>query len=160
MSIEPERRSFATRGGWWVVGQVAVFIALAAVFALTPRDETALPVVIIGWFLVGLGALLAVDAFSRMRRHLTPYPAPIEGAPLLRAGAFGVVRHPIYSALLLEVFGFGLAFGSTWTSVATFGLAAFFAAKLTHEERLLSAAHPEYVEYQRRVPWRLIRGLW
>ena len=160
MSVEPAGQSFAARGGWWVVGQVAAFAALAAVFALTPRDETGLPVVIIGWFLVGLGALLAADAFTRIRRHLTPYPAPVEGAPLLRGGAFGVVRHPIYSALLLEVFGFGLALGSTWTSVATFGLAAFFAAKLTHEECLLAAAHPDYAEYQRRVPWRLIRGLW
>jgi protein-S-isoprenylcysteine O-methyltransferase Ste14 len=61
---------------------------------------------------------------------------------------------------VLEVFGFGLAFGSTWTSVGAFGLAFFFGAKLTHEERLLVAARPDYADYQQRVPWRLIRGLW
>jgi protein-S-isoprenylcysteine O-methyltransferase Ste14 len=153
-------RDFAGRGGWWVVGQVMAFIVLAIVFAVTPRDDFGLPVVVMGWVLVGAGGLLAADAVVRIRRHLTPYPAPLDGAPLLRGGAYGVVRHPLYAALILEVFGFGLAFGSTWTSVATFGLAGFFAAKLTHEERLLLKAHPDYAVYQRRVPWRLIRGLW
>jgi protein-S-isoprenylcysteine O-methyltransferase Ste14 len=152
--------SFTERGGWWVVAQVVAFVVLATVFAATPRDETNLALEIIGWVLVGAGAWLAGDAVIRIRRHLTPYPAPVEGAPLLNAGAFAVVRHPIYAALVLEVFGFGLALGSTWTSVGAFGLAGFFGAKLTHEERLLVAAHPDYAEYQRRVPWRLIRGLW
>jgi len=143
-----------------VVGQIVAFVALGVVFARTPRDEFGLPIAIIGWILVGLGLLLAGDAVMRIRGHLTPYPAPVDGAPLLRSGAFGVVRHPIYGALLLEVFGFGLALGSTWTSVGAFVLGAFFAAKLTHEERLLVQAHPEYTDYQNRVPWRLIRGLW
>lgn len=136
------------------------FVALAVVFALTPRDETNVGLVVIGWVLVAAGAWLAGDALMRIRQHLTPYPSPVDGAPLHRAGAYAVVRHPIYAALVLEVFGFGLVFGSTWTAVGAFGLAGFFGAKLTHEERLLGAAHPEYGEYQRRVPWRLIRGLW
>lgn len=160
MTSDTGATTFSERGGWWVAGQVVAFVSVGAVFALTPRDEVGLPIVIIGWTLVGLGLLLAGDAVMRIRGHLTPYPAPVEGAPLLRAGAFGVVRHPIYGALLLEVFGFGLALGSTWTSVAAFALAGFFGAKLTHEERLLAEAHPDYADYQRRVPWRLIRGLW
>jgi protein-S-isoprenylcysteine O-methyltransferase Ste14 len=151
---------FAARGGWWVVGQVVSFSALALVFALTPRDELGLAVNIIGWGFVAIGGLLAGDAVIRIRNHLTPYPAPLDGAPLLRGGAYRFVRHPLYGALVLEVFGFGLALGSTWTAVGAFGLSGFFAAKLTHEERLLAAAHPDYAEYQRRVPWRLIRGLW
>jgi protein-S-isoprenylcysteine O-methyltransferase Ste14 len=153
-------RGFTGRGGWWVVGQVVAFLVLAVVFAATPRDDLGLPVEVLGWVLVGAGGLLAADAVVRIRGHLTPYPAPVDGAPLHRGGAYGVVRHPIYAALVLEVFGLGLALGSTWTSVAAFGLAGFFAAKLSHEEQLLLAAHPDYAVYQRRVPWRLIRGLW
>ncbi|MDJ0961726.1 MAG: isoprenylcysteine carboxylmethyltransferase family protein [Acidimicrobiia bacterium] len=152
--------SFREKGGWWVVAQVVAFLALAVVFAVTPRDEGNIGLVVIGWVLVGAGVWLAGDAVVRIRQHLTPYPAPVAGAPLRKGGAYAVVRHPIYAALVLEVFGFGLAFGSTWTSVGAFLLAAFFGAKLTHEERLLVAEHPDYEEYQKRVPWRLVRGLW
>lgn len=143
-----------------MVAQVGLFVALAAVFALSPRDEVDLPIIIIGLVFVAGGLWLAFDAVSRIRGDLTPYPAPVEGAPLHRGGAYAVVRHPMYSALVLQVFGFGLVFGSTWTSVGAFALGAFFGAKLTHEERLLLERHPDYAEYQRRVPWRLIRGLW
>jgi len=143
-----------------VVGQVACFVVLATVYALTPRDDIHLAVRVIGWVFIGAGAWLAADAVVRIRGHLTPYPAPLEGSPLLRIGAYGVVRHPIYGALVLEVFGIGLALGSTWTSVGAFGLGFFFAMKLQHEERFLCATYPDYEDYQRRVPWRLIRGLW
>ena len=160
MTEDQSRAGFTARGGWWVVGQVVAFTILALVFALTPRDDLGLPVAVIGWVLVGAGAWLAADAVARIRGHLTPYPAPLDGAPLLRGGAYRLVRHPIYGALILEVFGLGLALGSTWLAVGAVGLSAFFAAKLTHEEHLLTAAHPDYAEYQRRVPWRLIRGLW
>jgi protein-S-isoprenylcysteine O-methyltransferase Ste14 len=107
--------------------------------------------------IVGIGLLVqAVLAFRAAQRMLGPAlvatPAPVSQAVLRQSGIYGIVRHPIYAAILSGVFGWALL----WNSVACLILAVlcsgFFLAKIRYEEALLMDRFPEYDQYRRQVP--------
>jgi protein-S-isoprenylcysteine O-methyltransferase Ste14 len=73
-------------------------------------------------------------------------------------GPYGVVRHPIYLGWLLMVFGVPEMNGTRLTFAVVSSLYLVLAIPL--EERSLVAASTAYREYQSKVRWRLIPGLW
>ena len=109
--------------------------------------------------LLCVAVILMVCGFSFTiwaRRHLGRYWSATvtlkEGHKVIESGPYGLVRHPIYSGLLLSMAATVMTIG-TWQSVC--GYAALVAAlifKLATEERLLTANLGEaYKEYQKRV---------
>ncbi len=136
------------------------FIALWALFkfylkwdrALAPAAvEPALTVV--GALLVAAGAALAVWGKLRLGRWFSATFGVKEGHELVTDGPFAITRHPIYSGLLLMLFGSALA----WDSLLTLLLALLFSMTLffhTVYEELLFERHfgDAYREYRRRVP--------
>ena len=82
---------------------------------------------------------------------------PIFGAPLVESGAYRLIRHPIYSGLVLAAIGWGLVAGSTLAIAAAGLLFLLFVGKSRREEAGLVAVHPEYRAYQcrtkRPIPW-------
>jgi protein-S-isoprenylcysteine O-methyltransferase Ste14 len=78
---------------------------------------------------------------------------------LIVAGPYAVVRHPIYSGLLLAMLGTAIAGGELRMYLATAILFGAYWYKLRLEEQLLVAAMGErYVEYKQRT-YALIPGL-
>jgi protein-S-isoprenylcysteine O-methyltransferase Ste14 len=70
---------------------------------------------------------------------------------LVRTGPYKYVRHPIYSGILLALFGTAAIIGE-WPSVIAFGLAvATLVYKSRIEERLMREKFPEYEEYRRET---------
>jgi protein-S-isoprenylcysteine O-methyltransferase Ste14 len=103
------------------------------------------------------GALVAGRGVWDLRPSLSPFPRPIAGSPLIESGAYRLIRHPIYSGLVLGAIGWGLVTGSV-VAIGTAGLLfLLFAGKSRREEVWLAAEHPEYAAYQMRtkrlVPW-------
>jgi protein-S-isoprenylcysteine O-methyltransferase Ste14 len=83
-------------------------------------------------------------------------PAPV---PLVTRGLYGLVRHPVYFAWLLMVFG---SPRMTMTRLI-FALVSsgYLAIAIPIEERsLIHRFGAEYRAYQRQVRWRLIPGLY
>jgi protein-S-isoprenylcysteine O-methyltransferase Ste14 len=122
--------------------------------SLTPWGPA---VSVVGIVAIVAGCGVAARGMWDLRSALTPFPAPIAGAPIVESGAYRLIRHPIYSGLVLAAIGWGLVAGSTVT-IATAGLLfLLFAGKSGREEAWLLAAHPEYGAYQRRtkrlIPW-------
>ncbi len=149
-----------TRGEWYVVVQAALLLMVALAPWLDPTRRDAgwsIPALAAGAVLVLLGIVLAAAGLLALGRNLTPLPRPKEGAALVESGAYALVRHPIYTGIILGAFGWALA----WRSPATLALAAvllaFFDVKSRREERWLVEAFPRYADYQRRVkkllPW-------
>jgi len=103
------------------------------------------------------GFVLAVWGARSLGPALTPGTRPMVGAPLVTAGAYAHVRHPIYLGIVLFLAGYTLAW-SNWTLALLLGLAArtYFDAKARAEERWLSARHPLYQSYMRHVPRRVL----
>ena len=74
-------------------------------------------------------------------------------------GPYRVVRHPIYLGWILMVFGVP---DMTWTRFAFAAISsAYLVIAIPFEERSLVAAFGDtYRDYQRRVRWRIVPGIW
>ena len=124
-------------GGWWPRDTVVLWCSALVVFG---------GLVIAIWGIIGLGPAL------------TASPIPKQEAKLVTSGIYSFVRNPIYTGLM--ILGAGLfVFGASWWHLATWvALIVLLAIKARWEERMLSAAHPEFAEYAARVG-RLVPGI-
>jgi protein-S-isoprenylcysteine O-methyltransferase Ste14 len=84
---------------------------------------------------------------------------PAAHVPLQTGGVYGFVRHPLYFAWVLMVFGTPHL---TFTRLAFAAIStAYLAIAIPLEERALVATFgAEYREYQQRVRWRMLPGLY
>lgn len=148
------------RGELWVVGQ---FVLLAAIL-LSPSQIAGLPAWPEGlrWAGAALGLALglagvgvALAAARTLGASLTPFPRPRDGATLVQHGIYGVVRHPIYSGIVLGALGWSLLRASLPSLLLTLALALFFDRKARREEAWLLEAYPGYREYMARVRRRV-----
>ena len=75
-------------------------------------------------------------------------------------GLYNVVRHPMYAGSPFVHLGLSLWLGS-YTAAAFVSLPiALLAARIGLEERFLRRELPGYSEYMKRVPYRLLPGIW
>jgi len=150
------------RGGAWVLVQGALLIGFLILPAYPGRAPGAgsgathaLTIGAVVLWAAGIG--LFVSAARGLGRSLTPFPAPAERGRLVRTGAYRLVRHPIYSALILGAAGVAIYWASLPHAAGVLLLFAFFDLKARREEALLRARYPEYDDYRRRVrrliPW-------
>ena len=133
---------------------VGAQLALLVAIAIPDRHLHLQPV---GAVLVALGAALGGWALRVMGRHLRIMPEPAAGARLLRRGPYRLVRHPMYSALILGCPGWLLC-DFSWTRLACFAaLLPVLVFKAAREERLLGEKFPDYAAYRaasrRFIPW-------
>lgn len=143
---------FGSRGEWWVVVQLLLMLAVGASATLAPPSPSiGESLARAGAVLLIAGVALAVMGAASLGDNLTPYPKPRDGARLVTSGAYAIVRHPIYTALVAIAFGWGLASRRLPTIAAAFALLILFDLKSRREERWLVERFPEYAEYQRRV---------
>jgi protein-S-isoprenylcysteine O-methyltransferase Ste14 len=75
-------------------------------------------------------------------------------------GPYRLVRHPIYTMALMMYLGTTLVFPVWWNGLAFVGLLVMHLLKTWSEDRFLRAELTGYAEYQTRVRFRLIPGVW
>jgi protein-S-isoprenylcysteine O-methyltransferase Ste14 len=128
-----------------------------AAFAPGRGDAGAIRLVV-GIALLAVGLVVAVASARALGRALTPLPSPRPGAPLSRRGPYRVVRHPIYTGLMLLAVGASLV-GSAWAFMPALALVVFLDRKATKEEEWLLQAHPDYDELRATVRWKFLPGV-
>jgi len=102
-----------------------------------------------GW---GLG----IYVLSHLGRALSIMP---EARRLVTTGPYAVIRHPLYVAEAIGLFGLTLQFLS-WPALLLFAVQCGFQfLRMFNEERVLTAAFPAYEDYARRTA-RLIPGVY
>ena len=143
---------------WALVAAQFVFLLLLGFLpwgSLWPRDVST---IVIGLVLVALGVGIALAAGGALGRSLTPSPIPKADGQLVTGGVYGLVRHPIYSGLL--VLGLGLvAIGASLLHLlAWVALLSILMAKARFEDLMLLGQYPGYRDYAARVG-RLVPGL-
>ncbi|MDD2365873.1 MAG: isoprenylcysteine carboxylmethyltransferase family protein [Desulfuromonadaceae bacterium] len=145
-----------SRGEWYLVVQAVIFLLLG----FGPRGYQLLPVwpypysliaTVSGVVLMLAGTLLALAGTNNLGRNLTPLPKPKRDTFLVVTGAYALVRHPIYSGLILFSFGLGFWLQSWLTLVYAILLLLFFDIKSRREEKWLVDVFPEYVAYRKRA---------
>ncbi|CAE6428941.1 unnamed protein product [Rhizoctonia solani] len=86
-----------------------------------------------------------------------------ERPELVKTGPYRLVRHPMYSAIMLSMGGMAGAFWN-WIPVSALGiLAVLFAIKMPMEENVIlnhEVIGSEYAAYKRKVPSRVIPYIW
>lgn len=143
---------------WALVAAQFVFLLLLGFLpwgSLWPRDVAT---IVIGLVLVALGVGIALAAGGALGRSLTPSPIPKADGQLVTGGVYGLVRHPIYSGLL--VLGLGLvAIGASLLHLlAWIALLSILMAKARFEDLMLLGQYPGYHDYAARVG-RLVPGI-
>ncbi|MBM4264599.1 MAG: isoprenylcysteine carboxylmethyltransferase family protein [Deltaproteobacteria bacterium] len=144
------------RGEWYVVAQGALFLLIVFgpragagwPFAAAPYDWLGS---ISGIALIATGGLLSFAGIFGLGRNLTPLPRPKETASLVQSGPYRIVRHPIYSGLIMVVLGWGMTAHDWLLLVYAVLTLVFFDVKSRREERWLKEKFPEYGDYQARV---------
>jgi protein-S-isoprenylcysteine O-methyltransferase Ste14 len=143
---------------WSLVGAQFVFLLLLGFLPwgdVWPRGVAA---VVIGVGLAAVGFGIALAAGAGLGRTLTPSPVPRADGVLVTSGMYALVRHPIYSGLLLLGVGLVVIGGSVLHVIAWFGLLAVLMVKSRLEERMLFGQYADYAAYAARVG-RLVPGV-
>ena len=83
-----------------------------------------------------------------------------EGQTVVSTGLYGIVRHPMYAATLLLFLSMPLVLGSVPAFVVFLCYPAIIAKRIRNEEKVLARDLPGYVDYMKKVRWRLIPYIW
>ena len=144
--------SFATRGGWWVVGQSILMLTAVMLAVMYPGRFSSLPIIALGFVLLSVGGYFGIAGVIVLGKNRTPFPQPRAGSQLIQHAIYARVRHPLYTSVMLASLGWALIWQSVASFVAALALLPFFHAKARREERWLNQTFTGYVDYARRVP--------
>ncbi len=145
-----------SRGEWYVIVQGVLFVLIAVgPITVDVRPDVPGGVRVVTWVIGGVlgavGLLLSVAGLWGLGNNLSPLPHPKDDATLVQGGAYRMVRHPIYSGLIMGATGWALLNLSLITGSYAVVLLLFFDIKSRREERYLAAKFPAYAAYQKRV---------
>lgn len=79
---------------------------------------------------------------------------------LISTGPYAWIRHPMYLAVVIMYVLTPLALGSYWAVLPALSLIVILVARIQNEEKVLLRELPGYRDYQNRVRYRLIPGVW
>src|SRR4029078_8675303 len=115
---------------------------------------------------LGLAMYLLSIAFIMWVFRENSFAAPVVKVQAERhhrvvsSGPYAVVRHPMYSGIMLFFVGVPLLLGSWWGVAIAPLFAVLFGIRARIEERALVEGLPGYADYAERGRYRLVPGLW
>lgn len=83
-----------------------------------------------------------------------------KGQQVISTGPYAVVRHPMYTGLIMMTLFTPLALGSYWALIFAALFIPINVLRIRKEEALLGRELPGYADYCRKVRYRLIPLLW
>ena len=151
----------AWRRGWWIWFPVAALMFVvrrAILFSVSAVLWQVTPLLgIVADAMTVIGLLIALWARRMLGTNWSASVVFKERHELIEGGPYRVVRHPIYSGVLLMLFGTMLVWGRLVGVVAFVVIIAGLSVKASLEERLLMRHFPDaYARYRRRVRAALI----
>lgn len=127
------------------------------------RHWSSLPVVmnVVGGLLIVLGFLATLAVF-RANSFAAPQVRVQRDREqrVIDTGPYAIVRHPMYAAAILYLFGMPLLLGSAYGLLVPPLFIVGVSLRAIAEENKLARELPGYADYMMRVRWRLIPGVW
>jgi protein-S-isoprenylcysteine O-methyltransferase Ste14 len=143
--------NFLRRGGIWVLGQSVLLCAVIAGGLLCRSQWQSFALTLGGGFLLLIAVGCGLAGTVSLGRNLTPFPKPAAGARMVETGIYGLMRHPLYTAVFCGSVGWALVWRSWPALLAALALAPLFDAKARREEAWLRQQFPEYAGYEQRA---------
>jgi protein-S-isoprenylcysteine O-methyltransferase Ste14 len=145
--------------------QTFAVILMAAIFILSALDHAR------GWSSVWTATVLIADAFVLLGFFVmflafrdNAFAAAIIQVDVeqsvIDTGLYARVRHPMYVGAIILFLATPPALGSWWGLIPVVLLIAMIAWRLLDEESYLARNLPGYDDYRRKVPARLVPGVW
>ena len=141
---------------------VPLFLGMLAVAALDHRfGWSAVPtaVAVVGQALAAASYVLVFFVF----RENTFASSVVEvdtGQTVVATGPYRVVRHPMYTGVVLGALATPVALGSTWAEVFFVPIVGILVMRILAEERFLRERLGGYTEYTGKTRYRLVPGAW
>ncbi|MEN6326834.1 MAG: isoprenylcysteine carboxylmethyltransferase family protein [Syntrophomonas sp.] len=80
--------------------------------------------------------------------------------PVIKSGPYAIVRHPMYTGLLIMQLFTPLALGSYWALIFSFLFIPVIIFRIRKEETVLVRDLPGYMDYRTETRYRLIPSVW
>lgn len=117
-------------------------------------------VVCIGASVVFLLAYVLYAEVLRENTYLSRTIKVQENQKVIDTGLYGIVRHPMYAVTLLLFLSMPLVLGSLWSFLIFLAYPFIIAKRIRNEEQLLEKELDGYIEYKKKVKYRLIPFIW
>ncbi len=88
------------------------------------------------------------------------YYSPNPDSTIESSGPYAIIRHPMYSALLLFFIPIALRSSTLFSYITLAILTLTLIVKIVYEESALKSKHPEYAEFMKKTKKRLIPFVW
>ena len=82
------------------------------------------------------------------------------GHQVISTGPYALVRHPMYTAVIILLFAVPVALGSRFGLIPALFLTLLLIVRIYFEDRTLYAELAGYPDYTKQTPYRLIPGIW
>lgn len=110
----------------------------------------------LGFILIIIACFLGTWAIISVRKSkFSIMPEPVKGSTLVNSGPYKVIRHPMYTSVILFAIGTVHMQYTLYRLIAAVLLIVVLIIKLNYEEKLLLKKFPEYKNYMNNS-WRLI----
>jgi len=83
-----------------------------------------------------------------------------EKQKVIDTGLYGIVRHPMYSAAILMFMSMPLVLGSLYALIPLLIFPFQMGIRMRNEEQILEKGLDGYIEYKKRVRYKIIPFLW
>ncbi|MBP5676180.1 MAG: isoprenylcysteine carboxylmethyltransferase family protein [Bacteroidales bacterium] len=126
------------RFGWWVLPDWAVWVA-AGVF---------------------LASYILYAEVLRENTYLSRTIEVQENQKVIDTGLYGIVRHPMYMATTVLFLAMPLVLASPISFIIMLGYIPVIAKRIKNEEKVLEEGLEGYVEYKKKVKYRILPFIW
>ena len=82
------------------------------------------------------------------------------GQEVYAEGPYKYIRHPGYIGGILMALSMGLVFGSLWALLPGVAAAILLIVRTYLEDKMLKRELSGYLEYSKKVKYRLLPGVW
>lgn len=108
-------------------------------------------------FVISYGLYMEV---MRENAYLSRTVEVQEGQTVISTGLYGIVRHPMYFAVVLLFGSMPLVLGSLPSFVVMLPFPLLLVSRIKDEEKILEKELPGYKEYEQKVKYHLIPFIW
>ncbi len=120
-----------------------------------PQVPAAKPILVGSTLLSTVGLAGCVISVAYLGRSFSIFP---QSRRLITGGPYKFIRHPLYLAESITLFGTSWQFEQPWALLLFLVCFAFQFPRMTYEERVLRETYPEYEAYDKTA--RLIPGIY